>query len=181
MKPINNWENVKASDDFRRPPAGGYICEIIRATDTPNKEYVHLEYDIKFGEYAGYWQETAERFGWWGGDFYRSYKDSAIGMFKGFTNAVEASNDGYTWDWNERGLEGKLIGIVLGEEEYIKNDGSVGTRLKVRSTKSVQDIRDGRFKVPELKTLEENTTQKQTPASVAASVGMTPTDEDLPF
>ena len=179
MKPINNWEKVQASDnDFRRPEAGGYICEIIRATDVQEKEYLRIEYDIAEGEYKGYWQETAERFGWWGGDFYRSYKDSALGMFKGFTNSVEASNANYNWDWNEKALEGKLIGIILGEEEYVKNDGSVGTRLKVRSTKSVQDIKDGRFRIPKKKTLDEGGAAGST---TSAPAGMVAYDADLPF
>lgn len=180
MKEINNWKNVKASDDFRRPPAGGYICRIILADNVEEKQYLRMEYDIDDGEYAGYWQETAEKFGWWGGDFYRSYKDSALGMFKGFINAVEASNPGYTWDWNEKSLEGKRIGIVLGEEEYVKNDGSVADRLKVRSTKSIQDIKDGHFRIPERKTLDNGTGGKSSGAATPPA-GMVKSDADLPF
>lgn len=176
MKPINNWNEVQASnDDFRRPAAGGYICRIIRVTDAPDKEYLHIEYDIEEGEFKGHWQETAERFGWWGGDFYRSYKDSALGMFKGFTNAVEGSNKGYKWDWNEKALEGKLIGLVLGEEEYIKNDGSVATRLKVRSNKTIDEIKDGRFRIPKLKKLSGGSEASTVPA------GFQPVESDMPF
>lgn len=176
MKPINNWNDVKSSDsDFRRPEAGGYICEIIRATDVPDKEYIYLEYDIAEGEFKGHWQEIAEKFGWWGGDFYRSYKESALGMFKGFIDSVEGSNEGYKWNWEERSLEGKRIGIVLGEEEYIKNDGSVGTRLKVRSTKKVQDIKDQRFRIPKMKKLEGGqNAESSVPAGFVES-------DDLPF
>lgn len=158
MKKINDWENVKASGDFARPAAGGYVCKIVDVTDTPDKEYLHIEYDFAEGEFKNYWFETASKFGWWGGDFYRSYKDSAAGMFKAFTNAVEGSNPGYKWAWEEDTLRDKVIGLVLGEEEYVKNDGSIGTRLKVRSVKTVEDIREGRFRVPELKKLEEKDT-----------------------
>lgn len=175
MKKINDWEKVKASDDNSRLPAGGYVCEIVRAEDNPEKNYLRLEYDIAEGEYKDYWQSTAERFGWWGGDFYRSYKDSALGMFKGFINAVEGSNGGFKWEWNEKALEGKLVGLVLGEEEYIKNDGSVGTRLKVRNVKPAQDIRSGKFKVPEKKVLPN-----ESKASSSTS-GFTPSDSDIPF
>lgn len=153
MQEIKNWKNVKASEDFERLPAGGYICTIIHATDSPDKQYLKIEYDIAEGDHKDHWADTKERFGWWGGDFYRSYKDSAVGMFKAFTNAVEGSNPGFTWAWKEKDLEGKMIGVVLGEEEYTGNDGSVKTRLKVRSVKSVQDIREGKFKVPTLKKL----------------------------
>lgn len=178
MKPINNWNDVKSTDtDFRRPEAGGYICKIISATDVPDKEYIRLEYDISDGEFKGYWQETAEKFGWWGGDFYRSYKESAHGMFKGFINAVEESNDGFKWQWDEKTLEGKQIGVVLGEEEYIKNDGSIGTRLKVRSTKSVQDIKDKRFRIPKLKKVEG----EGSGTAAAIPTGSVIRDDDMPF
>lgn len=178
MKPINNWNEVQSSDtDFRRPEAGGYICRIISATDTPDKEYIRLEYDIDAGDYKGYWQETAEKFGWWGGDFYRSYKESAQGMFKGFIESVEGSNSGYVWNWDEKTLVGKQIGIVLGEEEYVKNDGSVATRLKVRSTKTVQAINEGRFRVPKLKKLDGEKAQE----TAQAPSGFTLTTDDTPF
>ena len=55
---------------------------------------------------------------------------------------------------DERKLAGCLVGMIIGEEEYAGNDGSTKTRLRVRSTRPVAQIRDGRFKVPELKKLE---------------------------
>ena len=155
MQKINDWEKVKSTSDFERLPAGGYICTIIHVDDVPAKQYLKLEYDIAEGEHKNHWTQISEQFGWWGGDFIRSYKDTAIGMFKGFIDAVEASNPGYKWNWNEESLEGKAVGLVLGEEEYIKNDGSVGTRLKVRNVKTTQQISDGRFRIPQLKKLEE--------------------------
>jgi len=95
-------------------------------------------------------------------------------MFKGFIQCVEQSNhNGFKWNWDEQALVGKWIGVVLGEEEYRKQDGSIGTRLNVVRTKTPEDIRSGNFKVPEKKLLpkEEPTT------------GFTPIDSDseLPF
>ncbi len=179
MKPINDWNNVQASnDDFKRPGPGGYICKIISAVDVPEKEYLRIEYDIAAGEFKDHWQTTMEQFKWWGGDFYRSYKESALGMFKGFTDAVEGSNKGYTWDWDEKGLSGKLIGLVLGEEEYVKNDGSIGIRLKVRSTKTVDQINEGRFRIPKLKKLDgENAPSASAQAAAAPTISI----DDMPF
>ena len=51
-------------------------------------------------------------------------------------------------------MRGKYIGIILGEEEYRAKDGSVKTRLSVVNTRSVQSIREGDFKVPELRKLK---------------------------
>lgn len=75
-------------------------------------------------------------------------------MLKGFTNAIEASNKGYKWDWNEQGLKGKLVGVVIGEEEYINQKGAVRTRTYVNAVRSVETIEKGEFKIPELKKVD---------------------------
>lgn len=174
MQAIKNWKDVKASEDFERLSAGGYVCIIIHATDFPDKQYLKIEYDIAEGDHKDHWANTKDRFWWWGGDLYRSYKDSAVGMFKAFTNAVEASNPNFTWAWKEKDLEGKMVGLILGEEEYTGNDGSIKTRLKVRSVKSVQDIREGKFKIPALKRLAPS--DEENPADTFDAI-----DTDVPF
>lgn len=154
MKPINDWENVAASD-YKTLVPGGYICVIKDVINDENKHYLHILYDIADGDLKGYWDEYASRSGSWRGDFYRSYKDSAAGMFKGFINAVEKSNPSFTWAWDEKALIGKLVGLVIGDEEYISTDGSVKTWPKVKNVKTVNDIKEGRFRVPETKKIEE--------------------------
>lgn len=180
MKPINNYDTVQAtSGDFARPTPGGYVCEIVRAEDFPFREetgkgdYLKIEYDFTEGDLAGYHADAYKKFGYWGGDFYRSYKEKALGMFKHFTNCVEESNEGYEWDWNEQGLAGKKVGLVLGEEEYTGNDGAIKTRLYVKDVKNVDDIRKGDFKVPPLKKLKGTST--------APAPTVDATDDYLPF
>ena len=176
MKPINNWDEVQAStDEFKKLPPGGYICAILSAEDVPKKEYIKIVYDIAAGEYADYYSDDWGKDNLWAHTIYRSYKESAAGMFKAFINAIEESNKGYKWNFDEKTLKGKLIGIVLGEEEYIGNDGSVKTRLKDRSTKSVRDIEENRFRIPKIKKLEEEQgTGSSAPAGFVES-------DDLPF
>ena len=74
-------------------------------------------------------------------------------------------------------LEGKLIGLVLAEEEYRKNNGSDGTRLYVANIRSVEKIRKGDFIVPPKKLLQES--------GSAGENGFYPTkdveDDDVPF
>lgn len=163
MKRIENYETVQASSgEFSRPTAGGYIVEIVGVKNieydsrTGKGDYLVVDYDIAHGDFKGYYTEAHEKFGgdWWA-NFYRSYKESALGMFKHFINCVEASNPDYKWDWNEYGLLHQFVGIVLGEEEYRKNDGSIGTRLKVKEIKTTEQILAGDFKIPERKTLIE--------------------------
>lgn len=161
MKAINNFENVQASSgEFNRPTAGGYCVEILSVKDFPldpatgKGDYIKIEYDICHGEYAGYYAKQQERFGGdWFASFIRSYKDKALGMFKHFINCVEESNSGYKWDWNEQGLVHKYVGVVLQEEEYQRNDGSVGTKLVVKDIKTTDQILKGDYKVPAPKKL----------------------------
>ena len=155
MKPINNYENVQASTgEFARPTAGGYICKIIDVEDVPMNEqgkgnYLRIEYDIADGEFKGYYKEQFDHWGGnWNASFIRSYKEKALGMLKHFTNCVEQSNAGYAWDWNEKGLIGKFVGLVLGEEEYKNSMGEIKTKLTVNQVKTVEDIKNGNFKVP---------------------------------
>lgn len=184
MKQINNFENVQATTgEFNKLPAGGYICRITLADDFPfdastNKgDYLKIEYDIAVGDFKNYYKELFDKFGnFWGGTFFRSYKEKALGMFKHFIECVEKSNAGFVWSWDEKTLMGKVIGLVLAEEEYEKSDGSVGVRLYVKEVKTVQEIKDGNFKIPELKVL------KNIP-SAPANNGFTEVDssDDLPF
>ena len=97
-------------------------------------------------------------------------------MFKHFINCVEESNPGYKWAWDEKSLVHKYVGVVLGEEDYQKKDGSVGTKLVVKDIKTTEQILKGEFKVPAIKKLAEN-------ASAPSAPNFVPIDDldDLPF
>ena len=175
MKPIGNWNEIEAqgNEEHKRLVPGGYVCRITNVTDNPDKQYLYIEFDIAEGEYMGYGSSCMERNGFTPLRMYRSYTDKAAGMFKGFVNDVEQSNaPHYKWDWNEKSLIGRMVGVVLGEEEYKKQSGEIGTRFNVR-TRTTAAIRDGKFKVPEKKTLpQEQTANAFTPVD---------TDEEIPF
>mgnify|MGYP003375062127 CR=1 FL=1 len=49
-------------------------------------------------------------------------------------------------------LEGKLVGLVLSEEEYMGNDGKIKKRLYVSAVRNVDKIHKGDFTVAPLKT-----------------------------
>lgn len=160
MKQIENYETVQASTgEFARPTAGGYICKIIDVEDVPINEqgkgdYLRIEYDIADGEFKGYYKEQFDRWGGnWFASFIRSYKEKALGMFKHFTSCIEQSNVGYEWDWNEKGLIGKYVGLVLGEEEYQNAGGEIKVKLAVKQIKTVEEIENGDYTIPAIKKL----------------------------
>ncbi len=144
------WREAESNDNQRIVP-GGYVCRIEDVQDNPDKEYLYIEFDVAEGEFKGYYSQLASSFGFWGGRFYRSYKERALGMFKSFILSVEESNPGYKFDDDESSLIGKMVGIVLQEEEYIGNDGNKKTRLIVNKTKTIDQIREGKFRIPETK------------------------------
>jgi len=181
MRKIENYDSVKENQggEYEKLPAGGYVCKITASKDVTEKEYLELELDIAEGPYQGWFSELYQRAKFWGGKLIRSYKETAAGFFKGFTTAVEESNAKYKWNWNESTLVSKFIGIVFGYEEYMSNSGEVKERIYVAQTRSVDAIRKGDFKVPELKKLEN----KKAPsyAAPAARYEAITEDDGLPF
>jgi len=186
----NEYEaaEVSSGGDFQRMGAGGYVCRIqavrTHGIDYGNvvdyvkdKQYVKLIFDVDEGELAGkfsddYWASPDKD---WGHQFYLSWKN--MQSLKRIMVCLEESNPGFDalaafeadrWEL----FIGKLIGLVFGEEEYIANDGTVKTRLGFGRAKSVQDIRDGRFRVPELKKVAQPQQEAAAPSG---------TYDDIPF
>lgn len=160
MKKIENWENIKENSGFAKLPVGGYIVKILNVQDVPEKEYLKISFDINDGEQKGFFakafkEDTRSDKKWPNaGSFIRSYKTTAAPMFRGFTNAIENSNKGYKWDFDEKSLVNKVCGIVVGLEEYVNQKGQVRTRTYVSAVRSVDTIKKGEFTVPELKKLD---------------------------
>ena len=117
MKQIENFRNITSVNKYVNITPGGYICRITGIKDYEQKEYLEIEYDIAEGENRGYYLNLFQKFNFWGARFIRSYKQTAIQYFKAFIDAVEASNKEYYFNFDERTLIGKYVGIVLGEEE----------------------------------------------------------------
>jgi hypothetical protein len=126
MKRGNYFDRNNTIKDSRRLPKGAYICKIVSAKEDVNQYGTRLliAFDISEGEYAGFYQEkynasTSEDKKWSGvirlnvpaedgseADAFR------IRSFNSAIVAIEESNPGYMWDWNERALKGKNIGSI---------------------------------------------------------------------
>lgn len=159
MKRINNWENIQESTSFKRLTPNGYICKILNVEDHPEKEYLKIYFDIVKGDDKGYFKkqydgDTRKEKKWPNaGTFIRSYKDSAASMFKGFMNSVEKSNKGYKWDFDEKTLVNKLVGLIIADEQYQNQKGQVRVRNYVAAVRSVETIEKGEYEIPALKEL----------------------------
>ena len=180
MKQID-MSNVKEASDSTRLPAGAYSCIICKVEDFPDKEYLKVTYDIAQGEYAGYYRALRDEHpDWaWTGAYVKSYKQKALPMFKRFCSAVSKSNGGYVFDGgainaNEQTLIGKMIGIVLREEEYYGNDGEKRTRLVVYKECPVDKLNEQ--KIPDVKRLDDGLTG--TPSAVGDGFMDVPDDSN---
>jgi len=179
MKPIKGYNEAEAPGEFERLAPGGYVIKIQAVQDNDEKQYLKIVYDIAEGPQANrYANEPAEND--YRHSFIRSYKTSALGMFKAFIKAVDAANE---TDFNsriekgfpEQELVGKLLGVLFGYEEYNANDGSVKERLRLVRFLNIEQARAGDWKIPELKKLKADTTPT-IPAGFTAL-----NDADLPF
>lgn len=183
MKKLN-LDNVQEFTRFKNP-VGGFICEIKTIEDVPDKEYLKVGYDIAEAitpeqeEFVGMYAKRKDERGFDYPTTIVSYKEASLPFFKGFVTAIENSNDGYKWDNDETKFIGKRVGFVIGEEEYEGRDKSGAPKVKVRTyvaeRHSVDAIKDGDFKVPEFKKLEQKTVTRE--ANPFATNGSKPTEE----
>lgn len=174
-------EAEASTGDFKRLPAGGYIAKITAVEDKADKEYLNITFDIAEGEFAAFYSDEWGKEHPYAHSFVRSYKEKALGMFKGFLRSVDESNGTKFESRAEKGFQegelvGKAVGLLIGYEEYRTNRGDVGQRTRVTATRSVETIRSGNFKVPELKVLGETQTANS-PVAGFEQVN----EEDLPF
>lgn len=183
----------------QRLAPGGYVCRIIGArSETVNtrsgaKEKFVLAYDIAEGEFAGYYdaqykrakEQDAGKAKWRGtyDTFILTNEGATNPFFKGLLTCIDKSNEPFACvvngQLNEANLKGKLIGLLMREEEYIGSDGRKHTATRACAARSVQTIREGGFEVPEPKLLSGGAPARNTAAPTAGFTQVE--DEDLPF
>ncbi len=198
MRPINNWENVKeAGGDFENLPAGGYVCEIKKVTEKKNKNNngtrLEIWFEISEGEWRGFferdWRNQAREDKYWHGQINQNIPldgspkyEAQCSFFKSFINAIEDSNPGYHWAWDENTLVNRRCGVIFGEQEKMSKRGNKYIATYASSIVSVAAIKEGKYKIPELKALET----KDEPASTfsgdwSGGGQFSAPDGDLPF
>lgn len=154
MERINNWNEIdaKGMDDFRGLPIGAYECVIkdarINHNEQSGKDTFKVSIDIASGEYKNYFQKMYENDTRidkrWNNNAvrYLAYEGDNVAYFKGFITVVENSNVGYTWDWDETKLKGKKVCGVFQYEEYKKQDGTKGVKVRLSKFRSLEKMKD---------------------------------------
>lgn len=191
-----NEVNAAMPGEFSSLPAGGYVCKVFDAliakTEKNNLQLV-LYLDIAEGDFQGFCKTATDRAKhynpekkWVNSGIYRqtlfTNTKTIVSYFKGLLTCFEKSNPNLKLNpanFESSVLRGCLCGFVFGEVEW-GYKGKSGIRVEPRFPRSVDDIREGKFTVPELKKLDN----KSAPVNTAAKDdwGGTPIDpDDTPF
>lgn len=154
MEIIKDFDKIEAKgmDDFRGLPIGAYECVIMDARVNHNeqsgKDTFKVSVDIASGEFKDYFRKMYENDTRidrkWNNNAvkYLSYTGDNIAYFKGFLTVVENSNQGYKWDWDETKLKGKKVCGVFQYEEYEKQDGTKGVKVRLNKFRSLDKMKD---------------------------------------
>lgn len=190
----NDYDTARAYDGQGASPlpVGGHCCRIISAKQEMsrnNNPMLVVAFDVaEGGPDDGYYKAQYERKkgfnpeAKWPGIFRTGLvnKDGKTsGYFKGFITSVEESNAGYSFKaagFDENSLKGKMVGFNFGEEEWRKQDNSIGVSVKPFYAVSVGKVRDG-IEPPPRKVLNDSQAQM-------VRQGFTPVendDDELPF
>ena len=172
MRRPNNWDYVKpAVGGYTREnlPAGGYEARIINAavlTNSNGSESLAVQVDITAGEFKDFFKRDFESNPYdnkkWRGTarFFVPVDDGSDkdertkGIFKAMTDAVEASNPGYKWNWDEKTLKGLKVGIMVRDKEYfIEDSGAHGFTHDIYRFVGINVIKEGKFTIPKPKLL----------------------------
>lgn len=173
IKKFNDYDSIQVYEGGTQLEPGGYELKIINAKveKFTSCEILKIAFDIiNHEQYAGFYKQRFEAAklqnadAKWSGVFDVFIpKDDGTELdgftkqaFKRFVTSVERSNDGYTWNWDERTLKGKTFGGIFGREEFQTKDGKLKFAVKCRFPRSIDSIRSGDFQIPEDKLLKNH-------------------------
>lgn len=165
-----NFEGVNPfTGEYDNLLAGGYKC-IIKSAKCEilqnGKEQLILAIDIAEGEKKDYFTKRFNElkianpdakypnsgiFRIFTEDYNDPNKSSAI--LAGVKTSIEASNPNFKWSDDEKKLKDKKIGIVFGEEEYLKADGTIGVSVKPKFPRSWEKVEEA--EIPKRKVLNK--------------------------
>lgn len=189
MKQFSNFEAKKATGR-ETLPAGAYIAKILDAREVSYDwgTIVLLSFDITEGQYKDFFakdykNQDREDKKWRGIFRMREPLDDGSEndrwTKRNFQNsiwAIQESNPGYYFDWDESKFVGKSVGVLFRNREWEMN-GNTGWTTECCALTSVEDVRNGTYRQPKDKPLPKaSLTPNFTPVN-----NTNDTDSDLPF
>lgn len=157
MQPIQGFEQVQAIHGRQGSlPGGAYVAVVVRAKEDTTgygNQCLKVVYDIVEGEFAGRFADlAADPEQDWRHEAEIDLQEANGARLKALVEAVQASNPGYVWDWNEQGLVGRVFGLVLQERKITvsrgKNKGKDRTYLDFWDAVPADAVRAGQVPTP---------------------------------
>lgn len=192
-KPAGYDEAQVFTGEVQQLPAGCYICVIKQVSMTQTqggRPQLAVLFDIAEGEQKGFYQKQydasrASGNAKWKGVHKQLMDGNSIPFFKGLMTSIEKSNPGYLFPWglegNEKTLQGKKFGAVMGREQFLTEDNKKRFATKIFQVRSIDGLKDA--EIPEDKLLPETVGNPQ-PSLVDTDGFMNIPDginEELPF
>ena len=176
MKKYSDVKAEKMSGGRETLPAGGYVCQILsaRVENSEWGETLVIAHDVCEGEFKDifkrdYDNNTREDKKWRGTFRLKLPKDDGTEQdgwkkrsLSNFLWAIEQSNPGYSFNWDEKTLKGKKIGLLYRNKEWEYN-GNSGWTTEAAGTESIGNIREGKFKMLRDKPLANKPTPSESP------------------
>lgn len=195
MQQLKGFETAKViTGGVPQLPKGGYIAKILDCKEESKNGYswLAISFDIAEGEHKGHFAEQyrankSENKKWRGTytafipDESSQYYEDNLNKFKTMIANIEESNPGYHWDWDETKLKGKLVGVIFGEKEFETESNGIIIITECRGLRSVECIKENKFKMPALKTLSGAPSVSSASSSAAPFTAVEDDDDDLPF
>lgn len=195
-------------------PKGGYVCRIMNVEETVSQSkgepMIKVSLDIAEGPYKDYFTKKYRADNRidkkWSGNavanqlvYDQNDTNTTNKGFKTFITSVEESNNGFKVEWGNAFcscLKNKIVGVIFRSEQFLGDNG-ISLATKVYSFRSAETIRQGKYKIPDDKLLENTRRNYGAPAVQNAggmpadpvnSVALNPSDfeeiipeSDLPF
>ena len=194
IKHFGDYDKVQGYQDRPQLPVGGYVMRIMGAEVKENRigQYVQVSMDIAEGQYKDFFADdyrAQDQNKKWHCNYLLnvplddgSEKDGwTKRRFKTFTEALEASNDGYHFDWDEKRFKGLMIGGLFNIREWKTDDGQRGRSTNLAQVCSVEKIRTGKYKLPKDQLLKDSDSADSSSTNTTSGGFTVVHDNELPF
>ena len=199
MKQFNNYDDAKKAAQATggaKLPAGAYVCKIMGVRYEEGKDgksdMLILQFDITEGDQKDFFKKqyeanTSEDKKWKG--TVRIYVPTDDGSekdgwtkktFAGWIDAVEKSNTGYSWAWDEQTLKNKTVGIVFGETGTVINGRNV-VYTEARFGIEADKVRDGSAPAAKFKVRPGYKAETAAPVDDGFMTIPDTSEEEIPF
>lgn len=167
-----NMDSVQAFTE-KKPigvPKGGYVCQILGTHLCENEvgQYLELYCDVAEGKYKDtyindYRAQTGDRKKWHCIAFINVPTDDGSRQdesnkraFMCWVRALEGSNPGYHFDWDETKLKGLKIGGLFNNKQWRGRDGIIRDFVQIGRWETCDNVRSGNYRMPKDKVLRDS-------------------------